>query len=123
MLASLSLSKKKSSNSRLISERKSVKPSSTGKASARAGKDATVAMMIKRGAYQSELDRFYSLGPFRLIDVERKKQGQKCECCGNQHLKRLCLVTNKKGTTWRIGFDCWSNIDERQFSDPACSLK
>jgi hypothetical protein len=100
-----------------------VKPSLLGKASVRAGKDANVAMMIKRGAYQSELDRFYSLGPFRLIDVERKKQGQKCECCGNQHLKRLCLIIDKKGSTWRIGFDCWSNIDERQFSDPACSLK
>ena len=83
----------------------------------------TVAVTIKRGAYQSELDRFYSLGPFRLIDVERKKQGQKCECCGNRHLKRLCVITDKQGRTWRIGFECWKNIDDRQFTDPSCSFK
>ena len=73
--------------------------------------------------YAAGLDFFYSQAPFRLIDVEVKKQGQKCECCGNYRLKRLAVITDKQGRTWRIGFECWKNIEDRQFSDPTCSFK
>jgi hypothetical protein len=77
----------------------------------------------KMEKYKTALDLFYSFGPFRLIDVVQKKQGQEeCQCCGNRRLKCLCVVVNKQGDSWNIGRECWKNIEERQYSDPACSF-
>jgi hypothetical protein len=67
--------------------------------------------------YQTVLDRFYDYKPFRLVDVERVKDGQSCECCGNRHLKALCIIRNPEGRFWRIGRECWSNIEQRQFQE------
>jgi len=67
--------------------------------------------------YQTVLDRFYTNKPFRLVDVERVTDGQSCQCCGNSRLKSRFVVRNPEGRFWRIGRECWSNIEQRQFQE------
>lgn len=75
-------------------------------------------------SYQNELDDFYRFSPFRLVDVVKKEEGGGvCELCRNRRLKSLCVVVDRMGRSWHIGRECWSNIEERQFTDPACSLR
>jgi len=72
------------------------------------------AAAAREAVYEQALDRFCQNEPFRLRDVVRSEKRQRCDCCGFPGLKVLCIISDVAGQEWRIGRDCWFNLDNRQ---------
>lgn len=79
--------------------------------------------MTPKRNYKDLLDAAYAFAPFRLINIIDINDPPhpsilfQCQVCGNKSLRFLRQVTDKMGTTWLIGSECWLELDNRQFRD------
>ena len=75
-------------------------------------------MTIKK-KYQDCLDQAYKHAPFRVVHTHDLKhenlpvENRRCHVCANRRLCYICECKDRIGTTWYIGMDCHTHLEER----------
>lgn len=75
--------------------------------------------MTTKEKYQACLDRAYLFAPFHVTMIHDMHHvtptfaPSYCLVCGNQRLRYLCECKDKYGSTWFIGRNCHTKLEER----------